>query len=439
MVFRSHSTALVALILTTSLAFAQDAPKEKKVPPHPTRKTAGPAVGVTAAPEQFAQRSKFAANVLQSAVALPQNDTQDRLRVLVSAARLANSLGNVQLKKSLAREGIDLESRLISSGQQPPVSMVETGIVDCNAVSGLAEAVRPEALASADRTISAAVSACPKQTLETVERKLSDAIQHGGVPPLALLSAMQAAGPKSNWTMQTFDAAFSSLPDPKDSSSVKEAPMYANVYERFAAKVDAASARSAGSKLLAWIGKMDTSPERIQAATTATTSIKQVLGEKGLQDVREADPIADQAAQLAGQPLQMPAPDEEKQVQVGSLDTKEDHAGDLENEPAPRRAREAAAYGYAAGSAGDQQMAARYFDVAFNALNDVWSDRLPGLNVAGLVDEVSQAAASVDPVEALKRAQRLQNSSTQALSMIAIANTVLNRQAAGSRPKLAQK
>jgi hypothetical protein len=33
----------------------------------------------------------------------------------------------------------------------------------------------------------------------------------------------------------------------------------------------------------------------------------------------------------------------------------------------------------------------------------------------------------------------LQNSSTQALSMIAVAHTVLNRQTAGSRPKIAQK
>src|ERR1041384_5820149 len=103
--------------------------QEPKVPPHPTRNTPGPVTGGSPAPPQAAQRKQFALNVLQSAVALPQNDPQDRLRVLVSAARLANSL-SPRWKKTLVHEGNELESRLIASGQQPRVSMVQEGFVD---------------------------------------------------------------------------------------------------------------------------------------------------------------------------------------------------------------------------------------------------------------------------------------------------------------------
>jgi hypothetical protein len=417
------------------LAIAQE---QQKVPPHPTRNTTGPAVGVSAAPEQLAQRSKFALNVLQTAVALPQNDPQDRLRVLVSAAQLANSL-SPKLRTSLAREGIELESRLIGSGQQPRASMVESGIVDCTAVAGLVDALRPEAMASADRTISAAVRACPKQSLEPVERKLSDALQHGSAPPRALMAAMCAAGAKSDWTLQHFEAAFSDLPDPKEHTSAASAPLFAELYEKFASGVDTASARNAALKLLAWIGKMDNSPERIQAATTATRGMKKVLGEKNFQEALAADPIAMQAAQLAGQPAEMSPPAEESRVEIGRLDVSQDRTADLESYPAPRRAREAAAYGFAAGSNGDTRLAQRYFDVAFNALNDVWSDQLPGIDVPSIIGEVSQAAANVDPVAALQRAQRLQDNSSQALSMIAIAQTVLNRQPPQNRPKVAQR
>jgi hypothetical protein len=437
---RNFSSILMLFILLATLASAQEnttaQEQNKKVPPHPTRSSVGPTEGVSAAPQQLAQRQAFALNVLQSAVAIPQNDPQDRLRVLVSAARLANSV-SPEWKKKLAREGIELESRLIGSGQQPQVSMVASGFVDCAAVSELVEAIRPEAMLAADQTISAAVRACPKQSLPAVERKLADALQHGAAPPRTLIASMQGAGAKSNWTLQEFDTVFSNLPDPKVSAA--QAPLFASLYENFAGVVDTASARNAGTKLLVWLGKMDTSPERVQAATTAVRAMKKVLGDKRYQEIVESDPIASQAAQLAGQPAQMPLPDEEQQVQIGRLDLTQDHTGDLENYPAPRRAREAAAYGFAVGNAGDKQLAQRYFDIAFGALNEVWSNRLPGMNVAATIEEVSQAAANVDPVAALQHAERLQESSTQAISMLAVAETVLNRQTAQTRPKLAQR
>jgi hypothetical protein len=429
----SHPIAVVAL--TGCLAFAQES---TKVPPHPTPNATGSVQVGSAAPKQVAQRSKFVLNVLNSAVALPQNDPQDRLRVLVSAARLANTVAP-KMKKSLAREGMDVEARLIASGQQPQVSMVESGLVDCTAISGLIDAVRPEAMLAADRTITSAVTACPRQALTPIEQKLSDALQHGGAPPRALMAAMQAAGAKSNWTLQQFDAVFSNLPDAKESNSADQAPILALIYEQFAASVDAATARSAGAKLLTWLGKMEASPERVQAATTTATAMKKVLGEQRFQEVLESDPVANQAAQLAGQPMEMSAPEEDEHVAVGGLDVKGDHSAELQDYPAPRRAREAAAYGFAAGNGGDKELAQRYFEIAYGAINEVWTDRLPGLNVAALIEEVSQAAASVDPVSALKQAESLEQTSARAIGMLAVAQTVLTRQSPSERPDIAQE
>jgi hypothetical protein len=88
------------------------------------------------------------------------------------------------------------------------------------------------------------------------------------------------------------------------------------------------------------------------------------------------------------------------------------------------RARQAAAYGFASGTSGDKKAASSYFDVAFAALNDVWKDRAPDTNVAAVVEEVSEAAANVDPVQALTRAQKLDDSSAQAISMLAVARVV---------------
>lgn len=434
---RFRSTLLVILALS-ALAFAQETKQDSsKVPPHPTASGGAAVQAVNAVPaRQFAQRSKFALNVLDAAVALPQNDTQDRLRVLVSAARLANDVSPAT-KKVLVREGMAIEAQLISSGQKPQVSMVETGMVDCASIADLVDAIRPQSLAAAESTISAAVSQCPRQALPPAERLLADALGHGDAPAVALMSTMQAAGPKSNWTLQQFEAVFSSLPDPSEHTSVAQAPQFAMLYAEFAPNEDSASARNAAAKLLAWLGKMGDSPERVQAAGSAVEAIKKVLGDKALQEIEESDPIANQAAQLAGQPMEMPTPDEEPNVAVGSLDTSSDHSADLEDYPAPRRAREGAAYGFAAASAGNKQMAQRYFDIAFSALNELWSDRLPGMDVGGLVEEVSQAAASVDPAAALQAAERLDQPAVKAISMIAVAQAVLNRQPDSQRPKIA--
>lgn len=431
--FRSTLPVLLAL---SGLAVAQ---KPEKVPPHPANRRGAATQAVNPVPaQQYAQRSKFALNVLNAAVALPQNNDQDRLRVLVSAARLANDVSPAT-KKALVREGTQVEARLIAAGEKPQVSMVETGMVDCASVAELVDAIRPEIMSAAESTISAAVSQCPRQALAPVERLLGDAIGRNAAPARALMATMEAAGAKSAWTLQQFDAVFNGLPDPKEQDSVTQAPMFAMLYSEFAPGADVASASKAGARLLAWLGKMDDSPERVQAAGTAVAAIQKLVGEKGLKEIEESDPLAAQAAQLAGQPMEIAAPEEEPNVSVGQLDTSADHSNELADYPAPRRAREGAAYGFAAAGAGDKQAAERYFDIAFSALNELWSDRLPGQNVGGLVEEVSQAAANVDPTSALQHAERLAEPSARAISMIAVAQAVLNRQPDSQRPKIADK
>ena len=79
------------------------------------------------------------------------------------------------------------------------------------------------------------------------------------------------------------------------------------------------------------------------------------------------------------------------------------------------RAREAAASGFASGTAGDRKMADHYFDIAFASVEQVWSDRATlQTNAPAVVEEVSEAAAQVDPVAALQRSQRLQDPSAEA-------------------------
>jgi hypothetical protein len=92
------------------------------------------------------------------------------------------------------------------------------------------------------------------------------------------------------------------------------------------------------------------------------------------------------------------------------------------------RAREAAAHGFATGTAGDRKTAERYFDIAFSALDEVWANRAEQKDAPAVVEEVSEAAAQVDSIAALKRAQALSDPSAQAIGMLAVARTVLGQQ-----------
>lgn len=413
-----RSLFLLVALLAGSFAYAE------KAPPHPQRRGPGPGrVAPAATGQKLEARKRFVLNVLQSAIALPQNDPQDRLRVLLSAARVASAV-SAELSRALAKQGIELETQIISTGQKPAVSMLESGLVDCTAVAGFVDAVRPEALASAEQSLTAAISSCPRQALEGVKRRLAGG--QGSAAPRLMLAAMHAAGLHSAWTAQQASDTFSSLPDAE--RSVPSAPVLADMYAEISSAVDAAAARSSGLNLLIWLGKMPTSPERVQAITTVTAAMKKSLGEERYQDALQSDVMAAQAAQQAGGAFEVPPPDEESSVLVSRLmGEKEDMTGALEELPATRRAREAAAYGFATGGR-DAALAQRYFEIAFRALDDVWSNRRPGQDVVAIVEEVSQAAAHVNAIQALSRAERLQDSAAQAIGMLTVAQVVLAKQ-----------
>jgi len=105
-----------------------------------------------------------------------------------------------------------------------------------------------------------------------------------------------------------------------------------------------------------------------------------------------------------------------------------DRSNDIAQMAPSLRAREAAAHGFATGTAGDRKSADRYFDIAFSALDEVWSNRSKQKDAPAVVEEVSEAAAQVDAVAALKRAQGLSDPSAQAIGMLAVARTVLGQQ-----------
>jgi hypothetical protein len=110
-------------------------------------------------------------------------------------------------------------------------------------------------------------------------------------------------------------------------------------------------------------------------------------------------------------------------------DAANDTAGHVDGQhsvSASVQARNAAASGYASSTSGDRKAAEHYFDMAFASLDEVWAQRdKAGTNATAVVQEVSETAAQVDPVAALRRAQQLQDASAEAIAMLAVARVVL--------------
>src|SRR6266446_2678654 len=130
---------LLLSILTLSLAASSLA--EGKAPA-PTKLPAKPA---SVAQQKIQARKLFVLNVVKSAVALPQPDPQDRLRVLNSAASVVATV-QPETAKSLAKEGARIESDIIASGSQPAVSIISSGQVDCATMADFMDRIAPASL-----------------------------------------------------------------------------------------------------------------------------------------------------------------------------------------------------------------------------------------------------------------------------------------------------
>ena len=354
---------------------------------------------------------------------MPQGDSQDRLRVLSTAAQVVSPIDR-NLAKSLWREGVGLESELIRIGQKPAVSMMASGPADCVAAQSFVENLPESAVAQAEQSLIGAVTSCPKQTLDPVSRKLDAALDKSIVAPRALAAVMQAQGTKSPWSQSHFEKMFASLPDPKDAST--EAQNFAAVYTLMAGEVSKDAARKAGLALLVWLGRLDDTPQRANAVSATSGAMRQTLGDEGYRQALESDVGANTIVQNASHSTQkVESPPHPGSPVLEALRNRgSDQTDRLRDLPAEERARSAAAYGFAAGTAGDKALAGRYFNMAFAAVDDAWERRKPETSVAGLVQEVAEAAAQVDYVDAFQRAQKLRETSAQAIAMLAVARVV---------------
>jgi hypothetical protein len=342
---------------------------------------------------------KFVVDTVNMAVALPESDPQDRLRVLSTAAETVSPVDRA-LAKKLWQEGARIESELIGAGQKPVVSMMASGQADCLAAQNFVENLPPEAVLRAEQSLIGAISSCSKHTLDPASRNLDAALEKKVVAPRALVAAMEAQGTKSPWSQAHFEKMFSSLPDAQENANAGEAENFAAMYARMAPAVDPAAAAKAGLQLVDWLGKM--SEQALQTDVVANTLVRSSAKEQKLDR----------------------APAQGVSVLAAMAHNGSDQSDRLRNLPPAQRAREAAAHGFASATGGDKAQAAKYFDMAFSAADDAWEARSKETHAADAVREVGEAAAQINSTNALARAQQLRDSSAQAIAMLAVARVV---------------
>jgi hypothetical protein len=396
--------------------------------PGPVSKPASKPVARQKADSPQAIRKKFVLDVVQHAVALPEPDTQDRLRVLNSAANVISPIDRKMALK-FSQEGVRLEAELIASGQTPAVSIMATGDVDCVSAAQFAETIPATAVVQAEQSLIGAITSCPEKALVPAQRKLESALAQGIVAPRGLLAVMEKIGPKAAWSQTNFEKMFASLPS--DAAAGKdEAPNFAAMYERMAPELDKDIAKSTGLKLLAWLGKVPDSGERTVAINITTDAMKKDLGDEAYTEALASDVMAQQAAALAGGKGEIAHPEEESVSVLNAMgNTNADHTDELQKMSPSLRARSAAADGFATGTDGKPKIAERYFDIAYEALEEVWAHRSDDqVNAPAVLEEVNEAAAQVNPVSALQRAQKLSDPSAEAISMLAVARVVAGGQ-----------
>ncbi|HLJ88898.1 MAG TPA: hypothetical protein VKZ53_18915 [Candidatus Angelobacter sp.] len=426
-----HKTVLTATILTglSSFTMAQTAANTATgSAPSADAPVEAPAArkgAATVAPRPMTPQQKFVVDTVKMATSLQQADPQDRLRVLASAAGVV-SVVDSKMAKGLWNEGARVEIQLIQTGQSPAVSVMAAGQADCSVTQNFTENLPEASVAAAEQSLIGAVTKCPKQTLETVARKLDAAMEKKIIAPRAVMATMEAEGPKSPWSQSHFEKMFDSLPDAKDNAA--EAENFAAMYARMAPEVEKNIVKKTGLELLEWLGKLDEGGLKTLSANIVSGSMQQALGDEAFKDALASNAVAGRVVQNAHDAGGDAAIERPPMETVSVLDALHangtEQAERLRELPATLRAREAAAHGFAAGTGGNKRQAEEYFDMAFAAINEAWDARTPEQNTAAVVEEVSEAAAQVNSVDALSRAQKLRDSSAQAIAMLAVARVV---------------
>lgn len=375
-----------------------------------------------AGPAKLTPEQKFVIDTVKMAVALPESDQQDRLRVLSSAAEVVSPIDK-KMAKGFWTEGARIETDLVRLGQTPAVSMMSTGEVDCAVALSFVENVPDSSVLFAEQSLIGAITTCPKQTLDTVSRKLDGGLEKRVVAPRALMAAMAAHGEKTAWSQQHFAKMFAALPDPQQNAA--EVENLAAMYAQMAGSVDKDIAAKAGLQVLVWLGKLDDSPLRSLSIKITAGAMQQALGNEAYQNALQSDLIASSTVQNAGPDREIERPQTEGVSILAAMNsTNTDQTDQFSGLPPTERARAAAAQGFATGTSGKKQQASKYFDMAFSAADEVWDARTPETNAAAVIQEVSEAAAQVNSLNALTRAQKLRDSSAQAIAMLAVARVV---------------
>ncbi len=389
---------------------------------NPSLPRSKPQAAATTSPAKLTREQKFVIDTVKMAVALPESDPQDRLRVLSTAADVVSPIDK-KMARGFWHEGARIETDLVRVGQTPAVSMMSSGLVDCAAALNFVENLPNNAVLHAEQSLIGAITSCPKQTLDPVSRKLDAGLEKRIVASRALMATMAAQGESSAWSQQHFAKMFDALPDPKENAP--EAENIAAMYMQMSGSVSKDIATRSGLQLLTWLGKIDDSPLRTLSITITTEAMQKALGAEGYKKALESDVVANTTVQNAGTQREIQRPEQESVSILSAMDSRgTDQTERLRGLPASQRAREAAADGFATGTGGNKQQASKYFDMAFSAADEVWDARTPEQNAAAVVQEISEAAAQVDSLNALSRAQKLRDSSAQAIAMLAVARVV---------------
>jgi len=411
---------LTAFVASASQAQTTSPALKDNIPA--TKPSATSSAQTPEAQSKEAGHRKFVLDVVQSAVALPQPDPQDRLRVLSAAASLVSPIDN-DMAKRFAKEGARIETELVSSGEKPAVSMIAAGQVDCAGALAFVQTIPPASVLDAEQSLVGAVTNCP-ETREPAARKVEAGMEQGVVAARAVLALMDENGMQSQWSQQMFVKLFGSLP--ADAVEyVNEAPNYAAMFVRAAPEMDKDAVKTAGLKFLLWMGKLPDSNQRKVAVNMTTDAMNAILGKEVYDELLRSDVMAQQVAASGDKDAVLAPPQEENVSVLQAMQKTDDQTSELEALPPSMRAREAAASGFASGTAGNRKMADHYFDIAFSSLDEVWSSRAKiKTSAPEVVQEVSEAAAQVNATDALQRTQRLQDPSAEAIGMLAVARVV---------------
>ena len=421
------------MVLSAGVSFAQTKPPTKTTGQQSqTKKATAANTAKSRKPlRKLTPQKQFVEDVVRMAVALPQPDPQDRLRVLSAAVNISGPVSAAMARK-YADEGAKIEADLIAAGEKPVTSVLSAGYFDCAGTVPFIDRIPATAVAGAEQSLINLMSTCPKQATEPVRQKLETALDQGDLAPRALLAMMDKMGAKSAWSQTNFAKMFGALPSDAEKDRM-EAPNYAAMFNRMAPELDKDVVRDAGIRFLDWLGKMSPGNERNLAVNMTVDTLKQALGQEAYDDAMRQHLVARDVASTAGQPGEVEHPAEENVSVLAAMgEVGQDQTDALSKMPVSLRAREAAAHGFASGTSGHPKDADHYFDIAFSAVDDVWNDRSDQKDAPAVVQEVCEAAAQVNAVSALKRAQGLGDPSEQAIGMLAVARVVLGQSDTGT-------